>query len=325
MTSSVSMEQQILKIVACPQPYEIKKTLIQYCCKVSLEPMNNEDCYAVLKLAIQWILKESEALLVESGKMMLTSWAQNKTTALVSFFDKALLLSLLQEENVQPSSLLDILMCVFPYLKTSSQIYSQLCEVLGHRITTWLKLNNTIEYSGCLADFLITHPDCLPNKKEQLLKLNLQLVQSLGKTKTPNASKEEMIEFFKKTRCVCDLLHMIWRRDSSQSFVKSSVNECFEILSNPEFSSTVALANLTNYVPDDVINSMIFEVTMSPNIPDQQLAAGISKIVQWLVWPKKTKVLQWILTFFKCLVHTGKKKVIENVIFARILQVRNRL
>ena len=133
-----------------------------------------------------------------------------------------------------------------------------------------------------------------------------------------------MIDYFMKVSLICKLLSIIWQKDNKQSIIVLSVKQCFEILSNPEYESTVALAPLTNYVPDDVITSMINEVTMSTSIPDQQLTAGISKMIQWLVWPKKTKVLHWIVTFFKCLLKAGKENILENDNLKEKLQVNLR-
>ena len=317
--TSVNVEQQILNIIASTVPNEVKKTLVEYCCKHSLQNLEKESCHGVFKLAIQWILCESDALLIDSGELLLKTFAQNETTALVSFFTESILLTLLKADKSEPSRKLCILNCVFPYLKTS-KIYSQLCEIVSQEITTW-PTQDDIQFCGQLSIFLKENSKCLPDGKDELSGVNILLVQCLGKTKIPNASKDEMIEFFRKVHCVCELLHMIWDRDSSQSFIMMSVKECFEILSNPNYQSTVALASLTNYIPDDVINSMIHEVTVSTNITENVIFSGLSKMMQWLVWPKQTKVAQWLLTFFKCLVKSGKKHVLQRLIQERILMV----
>ena len=318
--STVNIEQQILNIVASTMPNEAKKALIEYCCKHSLEILEKETCHRLLELAIQWIVCESDALLIDSGRLLLKIWAQNKTTDLVSFFTESALLTLIKADNAEPSRILYILNCVFPCLKTSSNIYPQLCKVVSQVITTWLRLDD-IQFCGSLAMFLKENSKCLSDEKDELLKVNILLVQCLGKCKIPNTSKDEMIAFFDKIQCICEVLHMIWVKDSSQSFIMMSVKECFEILSNPSYQSTVALTSLTNYIPDDVINSMIHDVTVSTTITDKDIFFGLSKMMQWLVWPKKTKVALWLLTFFKCLVKSGKKNVLQRLILERILQV----
>jgi hypothetical protein len=315
----VNVEQQILNIIASTVPNEVKKALIEYCCKHKLEILEKETCHGVLKLAIQWMLRESDALLIDSGELLLKTCAHNKTTALVSFFTESMLISLLKTDNAGPSRKLYILNCVFPYLKTS-KIYSQLCQVVSQEITIWLRQDD-IHLCGGLAMFLKENSKCLPGGKDELLRVNILLVQCLGQTKIPNASKDEMIEFFRKVQCICELLNMIWIRDSSQSFIIMSVKECFEILSNPSYQSTVALASLTNYIPDEVINSMIHDVTVSTTITENDIYSGLSKMMQWLVWPKQTKVAEWLLTFFKCLVKSGKKPILQRLIQERILQV----
>ena len=319
-----TFEQQILQIIASTVPNEAKKTLIEYCCKRSLEILEKETCHNVLKLAIEWIAGESDSMLIESGQMLLKTWAQNETTALQSFFTESILLTLLKADNVAPSRILYILNCVFPYLKTSSKVYPRLCKIAFKEITAWLRLDQIsgdIQFCGNLAVFLKGNLDSLPHDKDELLRVNILLIHCLGKTKIPNASKDEMIEFFNNVQYICELLHIIWGKDSSQIFIMKSVEECFEILSNPGYQSTVALASITNYIPDNVINSMIYDVTVSSSITDSDIFSGLSKMMQWLVWPRKTKVSQWLLTFIKCLGEAGKKHLLQRLINERILQV----
>lgn len=321
--SRVNIEQQILNIVASTVPNEAKKVLIEYCCKHSLEILEKERCHSVLKLAIEWIVRETgetDTMLFESGQLLLKTWAQNKATALVSFFSESNLITLLRA-NVQPLRILFILNTVFPYLKTSSKDYLRLCEVVSEEITTWSRLNH-VHFCGSLVVFLKQNVDCMPREKDEVLRLNIMLVQCLGKAKIPNASKNEIIEFFNDVQHIGLFLHTIWEKDSSQSFIVTSVKECFEILSNPCYQSTVALASLTNYIPDDVIDAMINDVTISTHVTEDNIFCGLSKMMQWLVWPKTTKVSLWLLTFFKCLVKSGKKSILQHLIEGQILQVR---
>ena len=316
--SPVNIEKQILTIVASTVPNEAKKALIQYCCKHSLEILDNETCQDVLRLAIEWIVGEYEALVIESGQMLLKTWAQNKTPVVVSYFNESVLLTLVK--LAEPSRILYILNCVFPYLKSSSKIHPQLCKIVSQEIITWIRPDD-VQFCGRFALFLKENFECLPNETEKRLKLNILLIQCLGKTKIPKASKEEMIEFFNNVQNICEFLHMVWSNDLSQNFILMSVKECFEILSNPSFQSTVCLANITNYIPDDVINPIIYEVTSSGAVKERDIYSALSKMMKWLVWPKKTKVHLLLLTFFKCLVSAGKKSILQQLINEQILQV----
>lgn len=314
-----TLEQKVLQIIASTVPNEAKKTLIEYCCKRAI--LEKETCDNVLKLAIEWIAGQSrDILLIESGQMLLKIWAQNESAALQSFFTESVLLTLLKADNVAPPRILHILDCVFPYLKTSSKMYPRLCKIVSKEITAWLQLDD-IHFCGHLTMFLKGNLDCLPDEKDELLRVNMLLIHCLGKTKIPNASKDELIEFFANVQYICDLLHIIWGKDSSQSFLLKSVKECFAILSNPGYQSTVALASITNYIPDNVINSMIYDVTVSSSITDSHIFNGLSKMMQWLVWPKSTKVAQWLVMFIQCLGKAGKKYLLQQLIDERILQV----
>lgn len=319
--SRVDIKQQILNIIASAVPNEAKKTLIEYCCKQSLELLQKEACHSVLEHAIDWIVCESDELLIESGRMLLKTCAQHKTSALGSFFTETVLLTLLKADNVEPNRVLDIINCVFPYLKTSSKIYPRLCTMVCQETTAWLTQDG-IQICGSVAMFLEENFEYLRDIQDELLRVNIRLIQCLGKTKIPNVPKDAMVEFFDKVECICKFLRTIWAKDTSQSFIMISVKECFEILSNPSYQSTVALASLTNYIPDDVINSIISDVTVSSTITDDTISSGLSKMVQWLVWPKKTKVALWLLTFFRCLEKAGRKKVLQQLILDKILQVR---
>ncbi|XP_028397917.1 ubiquitin carboxyl-terminal hydrolase 35-like [Dendronephthya gigantea] len=322
--SHVDIEQQILNIIASTVPNEAKKTLIEYCCKQSLELLQQDACHSVLKHAIEWIVRESDELLIDSGRMLLKTCAQNKPSALASFFTETVLLTLLKANDAEPNRILDIINCVFPYLKTSSKIYPRLCKIVCQEVTTWLT-RDEIQFCGSVAMFLEENFEYLLDIQHELLRVNIRMIQCLGKTKIPNVSKDAMIEFFDKVECICKFLRTIWAKDTSQSFIMISVKECFEILSNPSYQSTVALASLTNYIPEDVINPIIGDVTVSSTITDDTILSGLSKMVQWLVWPKKTKVALWLLTFFRCLGKSGRKKVLQQLILDRILQVLSRV
>ena len=178
--SVVNMEQQILSIVACTQPYEVKKTLLEYCCKTYLVPMESDAYSLILKHAIQWIFDGSEELLVESGKMILMFLVENKKTSLVSFFDEDMILSLLKMKSryVSRFPLLCVLSCIFPLLKSSSTIYLKLCKLVSQHITSWLQINTTVQHNGRVAEFLISFPDCLP-KDEALKVMNHMLIHGL--------------------------------------------------------------------------------------------------------------------------------------------------
>uniref|UniRef100_F6XIH7 Ubiquitin specific peptidase 35 n=1 Tax=Monodelphis domestica TaxID=13616 RepID=F6XIH7_MONDO len=321
------MDKILEAVMLSSYPTNVKQGLARRVIEAAKQPMDSAQCWAMLELSTKLYLMGDTKFKREIGQEVLEVYGHYHLEAFVEFFNAHFLLTLLQEGYGTPGHpspyVLDYVQLglqfipegpaaegVFALLRL--EVLRKVCERPGPR------------QCAKVARLLSQYPRCIPDGRHRLLFCQ-QLVRCIGQFQCLAEGEEGIVEFLSHVNRVSGLLPKIWRAQASS--ILPSLKELFAIISSTEEQEppSNALASVVQYVPLELMDGVIRNLTNDDSITDAQMMTAISRMIDWVCWPLGKNIDKWIITLLKGLAAVKKFSILIEVSLSKIEKVFSKL
>ncbi|XP_064265804.1 ubiquitin carboxyl-terminal hydrolase 35 isoform X2 [Passer domesticus] len=321
------MDKILEAVVMSSYPNNVKQGLVRRVIEAAKQPMDSEQCWSMLELSTKLYLTGDTKYKREIGKEVLEVYGHYHPEEFEEFFNVRFLLSLLQEGygplGKRSHYVLDYIQLGLQFVLESpsaNSIFSLL------RIEVLRKVCERPSPKQCakISKLLTQHPQCIPMGKHQLLFCQ-QLIRCIGQFQCVSEGEEEIMEFLEQVNKVSGLLQRIWRTQTSA--ILPSLKELFTIISSTEEQEAPsnALASVVQFVPLELMDGVIRNLTNDDSITDVQMMMAIGRMIDWVSWPLGKNIDKWIIALLKGLAAVKKFSILIEVTLSKIEKVFSKL
>uniref|UniRef100_A0A8B9QQY9 Ubiquitin carboxyl-terminal hydrolase n=1 Tax=Anas platyrhynchos TaxID=8839 RepID=A0A8B9QQY9_ANAPL len=317
------MDKILEAVVMSSYPNNVKQGLVRRVIEASKQPMDSEQCWSMLELCTKLYLVGDTKYKREIGKEVLEVYGHYHPEEFEEFFNVRFLLSLLQEGygplGKRSHYVLDYIQLGLQFVLESpsaNSIFSLL------RIEVLRKVCERPGPKQCakISKLLSQHPQCIPTGKHQVLFCQ-QLIRCIGQFQCVSEGEEDIMEFLEHVNKVSGLLQRIWRTQTSA--ILPSLKELFTIISSTAPSN--ALASVVQFVPLELMDGVIRNLTNDDSISDVQMMMAIGRMIDWVSWPLGKNIDKWIIALLKGLAAVKKFSILIEVTLSKIEKVFSKL
>ncbi|XP_032060684.1 ubiquitin carboxyl-terminal hydrolase 35 [Aythya fuligula] len=321
------MDKILEAVVMSSYPNNVKQGLVRRVIEASKQPMDSEQCWSMLELCTKLYLVGDTKYKREIGKEVLEVYGHYHPEEFEEFFNVRFLLSLLQEGygplGKRSHYVLDYIQLGLQFVLESpsaNSIFSLL------RIEVLRKVCERPGPKQCakISKLLSQHPQCIPTGKHQVLFCQ-QLIRCIGQFQCVSEGEEDIMEFLEHVNKVSGLLQRIWRTQTSA--ILPSLKELFTIISSTEEQEAPsnALASVVQFVPLELMDGVIRNLTNDDSISDVQMMMAIGRMIDWVSWPLGKNIDKWIIALLKGLAAVKKFSILIEVTLSKIEKVFSKL
>uniref|UniRef100_A0A672V4P8 Ubiquitin carboxyl-terminal hydrolase n=1 Tax=Strigops habroptila TaxID=2489341 RepID=A0A672V4P8_STRHB len=321
------MDKILEAVVMSSYPNNVKQGLVRRVIEAAKQPMDSEQCWSMLELSTKLYLTGDTKYKREIGKEVLEVYGHYHPEEFEEFFNVRFLLSLLQEGygplGKRSHYVLDYIQLGLQFVLESpsaNSIFSLL------RIEVLRKVCERPSPKQCakISKLLIQHPQCIPTGKHQVLFCQ-QLIRCIGQFQCVSEGEEAIMEFLEQVNKVSGLLQRIWRAQTSA--ILPSLKELFTIISSTEEQEAPsnALASVVQFVPLELMDGVIRNLTNDDSITDVQMMTAIGRMIDWVSWPLGKHIDKWIIALLKGLAAVKKFSILIEVTLSKIEKVFSKL
>ncbi|XP_051843175.1 ubiquitin carboxyl-terminal hydrolase 35 [Antechinus flavipes] len=321
------MDKILEAVMLSTYPINVKQGLARRVIEAAKQPMDSAQCWAMLELSTKLFLVGDTKFKREIGQEVLEVYGQYHLEAFVEFFNAHFLLTLLQEGYGTPGHPSPY---VLDYVQLGLQFIPEGPPAEGVfallRLEVLRKVCERPSPRQCakVARLLSQYPRCIPDGRHRLLFCQ-QLVRCIGQFQCLAEGDEGIVEFLNHVNRVSGLLPKIWKAQASS--ILPSLKELFAIISSTEEQEppSNALASVVQYVPLELMDGVIRNLTNDDSISDAQMMTAISRMIDWVSWPLGKNIDKWIITLLKGLAAVKKFSILIEVSLSKIEKVFSKL
>ncbi|KGL80922.1 Ubiquitin carboxyl-terminal hydrolase 35 [Tinamus guttatus] len=321
------MDKILEAVVMSSYPNNVKQGLVRRVIEAAKQPMDSEQCWSMLELSTKLFLTGDTKYKREIGKEVLEVYGHYHPEEFEEFFNVRFLLSLLQEGygplGKRSHYVLDYIQLGLQFVLESPSANS-IFNLL--RIEVLRKVCERPSPKQCakISKLLTQHPQCIPTGKHQILFCQ-QLIRCIGQFQCISEGEDDIMEFLEQVNKVSGLLQRIWRAQTSA--ILPSLKELFTIISSTEEQEAPsnALASVVQFVPLELMDGVIRNLTNDDSITDVQMMTAISRMIDWVSWPLGKNIDKWIIALLKGLAAVKKFSILIEVTLSKIEKVFSKL
>ncbi|KAH0625241.1 hypothetical protein JD844_033591 [Phrynosoma platyrhinos] len=317
------MDKILEAIVMSSYPNHMKQGLVRRVIEASKQSMDSEQCWLMLELSTKLFLVGDTKFKRSVGKEVLEAYGLYHREVFEEFFNVRFLLSLLQEGY---GPLGKTSLYVFDYIHlglafvldspSANDIFSLLRTEVLRKVCERPGLKQCVK----ISKLLIQYPQCIPTGKRQALFCQ-QLIRCIGQFRTTSGREEAIVDFLDHVIKVGFLLQKIWKTQVSS--ILPSLKELFTIISSSEDQDppSIALASVVQYVPLELMDGILRNLTNDDSITDVQMMMAIDRMIEWVSWPLGKNIDKWIIALLKGLAAVKKFSILIEVTLSKIEKV----
>lgn len=300
----------------------IKRDLLLKIAEKGAASQPESSVLAVLELTTRWVLEGDSDLQHNYGLEIYKSWGRHNLVTFEQFFNKDHVLNLMSKK-VRNRGSVGVLLAESMRLLQMTSMFRIHCTVIEAKAVSYVKEHPYIDCLTNFAEFLLEFKECVP-KGEALLHFCTNLILSLSLCSPPEA-ESDLVTYIKSANTVASLIYQIWKNSDSQ-IVLGCLKEIFRIISSPcDVEPAVCLGSLVQYIPVDMINTVVKNVISDSSIDNNSMVTAIQRIIDWLQWPTARFVDHWVIAFLKGLASIQKYSILITVTENKADQVGHRV
>ncbi|XP_040345408.1 ubiquitin carboxyl-terminal hydrolase 35 isoform X2 [Herpailurus yagouaroundi] len=317
------MDKILEAVVTSSYPASVKQGLVRRVLEAARQPLEREQCLALLALGARLYVGGAEELPRRVGCQLLHVAGRHHPEVFAEFFSARRVLRLLQGGAGPPGA--RALACVqlglqlLPEGPAADEVFALLrrevlrtvCERPGPAVCAQV------------ARLLARHPRCVPDGPHRLLFCQ-QLVRCLGRFRCPAEGEEGAVEFLEQAQQVSGLLAQLWR--AQPAAILPCLKELFAVIScTEEEPPSSALASVVQHLPLELMDGVVRNLSNDDSVTDSQMLTAISRMIDWVSWPLGKNIDKWIIALLKGLAAVKKFSILIEVSLAKIEKVFSKL
>ncbi|XP_053438161.1 ubiquitin carboxyl-terminal hydrolase 38 isoform X2 [Nycticebus coucang] len=321
------MDKILEGLVSSSHPLPLKRVIVRKVVESAEHWLDEAQCKAMFDLTTRLILEGQDPFQRQVGHQVLEAYARYHRPEFESFFNKTLVLGLLQQGyhslDRKDVAILDYIHNGLKLIMSCPSVLD-LFSVLQVEVLRMVCERPEPQLCARLSDLLTDFVQCIPKGKLSITFCQ-QLVRTIGHFQCVSTQERELREYVSQVTKVSNLLQNIWKAEPAT--LLPSLQEVFASISSTDasFEPSVALASLVQHIPLQMITVLIRSLTTDPNVKDASMTQALCRMIDWLSWPLAQYVDTWVIALLKGLAAVQKFTILIDVTLLKIELVFNRL
>ncbi|XP_038055515.1 ubiquitin carboxyl-terminal hydrolase 38-like [Patiria miniata] len=311
------MDKILLGIAASTHSEAVKRAIIERVINSAGKGHPEDLVKAILDISSHWITDNDSEFLQQIGRQLFHAWAKHNQTIFEEFFNHQFLVRILGLEILHPERMVHFVHDGLKMLQNRATAV----KIVQMQVVALVKKHRDLVTLVEVSHLLLAFPDCLPKGTAAGL-LCISAVENVGALEvapseaTMKANLEGMIH-------ISALLHHIWH--DNMVTVLPSLAAVFNLIStlpsSDRPSPSVALGALVQHVPVELIATITKNAASDMSIVDERMTTALTRMIEWLSWPRVQNIDRWIVSFLKNLALAQKFTILINVTLASVKKV----
>ncbi|XP_071787460.1 ubiquitin carboxyl-terminal hydrolase 38-like [Asterias amurensis] len=315
------MDKILLGIAASTHPEGVKRAIIERVINSANKAPPEELVTALLDISSHWITEDESTFLQDMGRQLFHAWAKHNQTIFEEFFNRRFLVGILSSETPHPSRTVRFIHEGMKMLQNRATA----AKIVQMQVVTLLKKHTDLATVVEVSHLLLAFPECLP-KGTAVGLLCIAVIENIGAMQV--APTEAIMKHnLEGVIHVGGLLHHVWHENITT--VIPSLAAVFNIISTLPSGEihppSVALGALVQHVPVELIAMVTKNAASDMSIVDERMTTALTRMIEWLSWPRVQNIDKWIVSFLKNLALAQKFSILINVTVACVNKVFVRL
>ncbi|XP_039600257.1 ubiquitin carboxyl-terminal hydrolase 35-like [Polypterus senegalus] len=322
------MDRILEAVMVSSHSKAVKHNMILQVIESAPHPLARTQCLAMFEVCTKLFFLGDSKFKKDVGKEVLEAYAHHHPLEFEEFFNTRFALDLLQEGYG-------------PIMKRSDEIFEYIQVALQYMVDrpSSMELFHTLQIEvlriicerpgpklcAMLSKLLNLYPQCIPGGNLQSVFCQ-QLIQSIRKFHCEGEENDEILEFVEQVTKTSGMLQCVWRMN--MAIILPSLKELFIVISSPEEENNApsnALASVVQYVPLELMDAVVRNITNDKNVSDAQILTAISRMLDWLSWPLVKNIDKWIISLMKGVVAVKRVHILMKVTLKKTEQVFSNL
>lgn len=266
--------------------------------------------HKLIRSTIDAILNGRDAFLIKQSFRVFQAWSTKEVR--MSFFTPEEVSALLQEDCANPVGAITLLVDVLQSLKDSDD-YGELCMSIAGNASNFVGRHRRFSVLYKFCAFLLKFPECIP-RCDDLFNLCYSLLNSVCCMEQP-VTGGELVEYLSLCPTVIGgLFRRVWNVKSNHRVTMQCLEMIFpHMVSARDNRISLALGAVVQFVPDKLMTSTIEDITKTHVMSDEEIANVVSRLIDWLYWPKITNISNWLLLLLGRISAAGRFELLKQL------------
>ncbi|XP_022098949.1 ubiquitin carboxyl-terminal hydrolase 38-like isoform X2 [Acanthaster planci] len=311
------MDKILLGIAASTHSEAVKRAIIDRIINSASKAPPEDLVIAILDISSRWVTESDSDFMQQMGRQLFHAWAKHNQTIFEEFFNHQFLVGILRMDIPHP----DRTVCFVHECLKMLQNRATAAKIIQMQAVALIRKHRDLLTLVEVSHLLLAFPDCLP-KGTAAASLCIAAVENVSALQVApseaamKANLEGMIH-------ISAMLHHIWH--DNMVTVLPSLAAVFNLISALPSSDrpnpSVALGALVQHVPVELIATVTKNAASDVSIVDERMTTALSRMIDWLSWPRILNIDRWIVSFLKNLALAQKFTMLINVTLASIEKV----
>ncbi|XP_058886955.1 ubiquitin carboxyl-terminal hydrolase 35-like isoform X1 [Acipenser ruthenus] len=322
------MDRILDAVMVSPHSEAVKHGMVQRVIESAPQPLDSAQCWAMYEVSTKLFLLGDSEFERDVGREVLEAFAQHHSQEFEQFFNMKFVLNLL---HVGYGPLGKRSHQIFHYIQTGLRFVADspssldLFHLLQIEVLRIVCERPGPKLCARVSKLLCLYPQCVPSGNLQTVFCQ-QLILSISHFQCKSDGDDEILKFLENVTKASGMLQGVWR--NNVAVILPSLKELFIVISSPGEGDSVpsnALASVVQYVPLELMDAVVRNLTNDKNISDAQMLTAISRMVDWLSWPLTRNIDKWIIALMKGVATVNKFRILIEVTLMKIEQVFSKL
>ncbi|MBN3281976.1 UBP38 hydrolase, partial [Polyodon spathula] len=321
------MDRILDAVMVSPHSEAVKRGMVRRVLESAPQPLDSAQCRAMYEVSTKLFLLGDSEFERDVGREVLEAFAQHHSQEFEQFFNMRFVLNLL---HVGYGPLEKRSHQIFHYIQTGLRFVADspssldLFHLLQIEVLRIVCERPGPKLCARVSKLLSLYPQCIPSGNLQTVFCQ-QLILSISHFQCKSDGDDEILKFLENVTKASGMLQGVWRNNVAA--ILPSLKELFIVISSPGGGSVPsnALASVVQYVPLELMDAVVRNLTNDKNISDAQMLTAISRMVDWLSWPLTRNIDKWIIALMKGVAAVNKFRILIEVTLMKIEQVFSKL
>ncbi|KAG7483902.1 hypothetical protein MATL_G00043250 [Megalops atlanticus] len=318
------MDKILEAVMMSPHSKVVKQGMVRRVVESAPQPLDSSQCKAMFHVSTKLFLLGESQFKRDAGREVLEAFARHHLLEFEEFFNVRFVLNLLRDgypplTKRSPQ--------IFHYLQVGLRFVSDapsapdLFHLLQIEVLRIVCERPGPELCEQLARLLARCPQCVPSGNLQTVFCQ-QLIQTIRLFQCQSQQDDDIVTFLERVTKTSGMLQTVWR--ANVATILPSLKELFIVISTPGEGGSVpsnALASMVQYVPLELMEGAVRNLTNDKNISDAQMLTAICRMIDWLSWPFTKNTDKWVIALMKGVAVVKKCVILIEVTLAKIEEV----
>ncbi|KAI1903804.1 hypothetical protein AGOR_G00030980 [Albula goreensis] len=318
------MDKILEAVMMSPHSKVVKQGMVRRVVESAPQPLDRSQCRAMFHVSTRLFLLGDSQFKRDAGREVLEAFARHHQLEFEEFFNVRFILGLMRDGypplgRRSPQ--------IFLYLQTGLRFVADtpsapdLFHLLQIEVLRIVCERPGPELCEQLAGLLSRCPRCVPSGNLQTVFCQ-QLIQTIRLFQCNSQLDDDIVTFLERVTKTSGMLQTVWR--TNVATILPSLKELFIVISTPGEGGNVpsnALASVVQYVPLELMEGAVRNLTNDKNISDAQMLTAICRMIDWLSWPFTKNTDKWVIALMKGVAVVKKCVILIEVTLAKIEEV----